>query len=192
MRYLILRIAVVLLAFQGLAVAQHESAGAPPQIKTSITIDSTTLARDKPALVTITLENVSGKELELSYICSFNLDNLSKESLARKHQVIGDSFWGPVNISTSTPMQLDIIDPEKQKQGITVGRVPQVPLQFAKDETKTFKVDLSKLIWGDSMHSIWPNQSLFKVVPKGSYALSFELSQKGVNLRSNPVEVSVK
>jgi hypothetical protein len=65
MRYTILRLAVVVLAFQGLAVAQ-QTAGAPPQIKNSITIDSTTLARDTPALVTITIENLSGQELEIS------------------------------------------------------------------------------------------------------------------------------
>ena len=48
------RLAVTLLfAFQGFAMAQTQSAAAPPRIKTSITIDSTTLSPDKPAIVTI-------------------------------------------------------------------------------------------------------------------------------------------
>ena len=186
--YLTVTCGLVFLAFQS-ATAQQTAA---PLVKTSIAIDSTQLKRDKPALVTVTIENISGTELELSSSASFDLVNLSKESRTRKYEVVGDRYWGPVNLSTGTPTRLDIIDPEKEKQGITVGRVPQVPIHFAKDETKTFKVELTKLFWSDAMHSSWPDQELFKVVQKGSYSLSLHLRNKGVNVESNPLEVSVK
>jgi hypothetical protein len=197
MRFMLLRFAVtcclVVLAFHGLAIAQKKSVDAPaPQIKTSIAIESATLARDQSAIVTLTIQNLSGKELDLKAIGSFDLKNLSKESATRKHPVVGDRYWGPANISTSKPTELKIIDPEKQKQGIVVGQVPRVSLQFATDETKTFKVDLTKLFWNDAMSSIWPEEPLFKVVPKGTYALSFGMSLQGVHLESNEVEVSLK
>ena len=188
------RLAVTLLfAFQAFAVAQTQSAAAPPpRIKASITIDSTTLSRGKPAIVTITLENTSGQELEISSTSSFDLRNLSKESVGRKMVIVGDRYWSPVNILEGTPTQLNIMDPEKLRQGIVVGRVPEVTLKFARDETKTFKVDLTKTLWNDSMYSVWPEEDLFKIVPKGTYALSLSLSKKGANLESNEVQVSVK
>ena len=193
MRKIIFRVAVTLLfAFQAFAAAQTKTADAPAQIKTSIAIDSATLSPDKSAIVTITLENTSGQELEISSICSFDLRNLSKESVSRKRVIVGDRYWSPLNITNGTPTQLNIIDPEKLKQGIVVGRVPEVTLKFAKDETKTFKVDLTKTLWNDSMYSVWPEEDLFKIVPKGSYALSLSLSKKGANLESNEVLVSVK
>ena len=196
MRKMTFRFAVtcslVLLAFQGLSVGQTQSVAAPPKIKASISIDSTTLSRDSPAVVTITLENTSGQELEISSITSFDLRNLSKESVSRKMVIVGDRYWSPVNITSGTPTQLNIMDPEKLKQGIVVGRVPEVTLKFAKDETKTFKVDLTKTLWNDSMSNVWGEEDLFKIVPKGSYALSLSLSKKGANLESNAVQVSVK
>jgi len=187
----VLILGLVLFVFQAVVVAQT-TGNAPPQIKTSITIESTTLARGKPAIVTITVENISGKELELTPSCSFDLANLSKETLTRKYERVGDRYWGPVTISNSTPTKLDIIDPEKLKQGIVVGRVPKDSLQFAKDETKSFKVDLTTLFWNDSMLSTWPHETLFQVVPKGSYALSFALSTDRATVESNAIEVSVK
>ena len=186
--YLTVVCGVVFLAFQS-ARAQQTPA---PLVKTSIAIDSTVLTRHKPALLTITIENISGGELELSSSGSFDLTNQSKESRTRKFEVVGDRYWGPVNISTGTPKKLTIIDPEKQKQGVIVGQVMQDSIHFAKDETKTFTVDLTKLLWSDAMHSMWPNETLFKVVQKGSYALSLSLRNKGVNLESNPLEISVK
>lgn len=192
-----LRLAVtgslVLLAFQLVAPAQQQkTADAPPPIKSSITIDSTTLSKDKPVNVTITVENLSGQEFDLTSSCSFDLKSLSKELLTRKYEVVGDRYWGPVNISTGTRKELTIIDPQKQKQGITVGRIPQESIHFAKDETKTFKVDLAQLLWNDIMSSLWPNETFFKVVRKGAYALSLRCGDRGVYVDSNAIDVSVK
>lgn len=183
---------VTLLAFQGLASAQQKITNPRPLFKISITSDSTILTRDKPALVTVTIENISGAELELSSSGSLHLASLSKESLARKHQVVGDSYWSPVNLADSTTTEIKITDEDKLKQGIVVGRAAQVPIQFSKDETKTFKIDLTKVFWNASMSSMWPTEFLFKVVRKGTYSLSVNMKHKGVNVESNPIEVSVK
>ena len=189
----VLTCSVILLAFQGLAAAQQKITNPRPLFKISIATDSTVLTRDKPALVTITIENISGAELELSSSCSIDLSSLSKEAQARKHQVIGDSYWAPVNLADSTTNEIEITDEDKLKQGIVVGRARQVPIQFAKDETKTFTIDLTKVFWNASMSSAWPTEFLFKVVRKGTYALSVNKQQhKGLNIESNPIEVSVK
>jgi hypothetical protein len=194
MRDTILRLTVicgcVLLVFQSSALAQ-QSADRPPLVKTSITIDSEKLVAGKPAVVTVTIENISDREIEVDSPGSFDLKSLSEEALSRKHgAVIGDGYWSPVNISTGTPLGLKIIDPKKLKKGVVVGQVPRAPLKFAKSETKTFKVDLAKVFWNDSILSGWPADPLFEVVPKGSYALTFDLRDaRGV--KSNEIKVSL-
>jgi hypothetical protein len=184
---------LVLFVFQGLAVAQKPNAAADaPLIKVSIAIDSTTVSRDKPALVTITVENTSGQELEMNADCFFQLKNLSGESLGRNHSIVGDRYWSPVNIATGTSMDLPRIDAKKLKKGdVIVSQVPKVLLKFAKDETRTFEVDLTKPFWNDSMYSMWPHETLFQVVKKGSYSLSLEVRQWNRVTTTNAVHVSV-
>ena len=178
------------LAFQGSSFAQ-KSADPSQLIKASVTVDSDTLARQKPGVVTITLANIAGREIDIKSICSFELLSLGKEAVARDHSVFGDSYWSPVDITTGTPLSLNIIDPHMQRKGVVVGRVPEAVLHFAKDETKTFKTDLTKLLWNASMGNDWPRWNLFDVVPKGSYTLLFAI-QSGGHVKSNEVRVSVE
>jgi hypothetical protein len=183
---------LILLAFQVLATAQSKSTYAPPQIKISIASDSAILTRGKPALVTVTIENISGAELELSSSGSFHLASMSKKARARNHQVFGDRYWSPVNLTDSAPVEIKIIDEEKLKEELAAGRAPKVSIQLAKCETKTLTVDLTKFLWNASMSSTWPTEPLFKFVPKGSNALSLSVRNREVNVESNPVEVAVK
>lgn len=182
---------LVLLTFQGLVVAQT-SPSSSQLIKASITIDYETLAQQKPAIATITIENISGREIDLKPIGSLELLSMSREAQARRYPIRGDSYWSPIDISTGTPLKLEIIDPELQKKGVVVGRVPRVSLKFEKDEIKTFNVDLTKTLWNDSILSTWPNESLFEVVPKGSYSLHFRLNNGDSRVRSNEVKVLVQ
>jgi len=178
------------LVFQGSSFAQ-KSADPSQLIKASVTVDSDTLARQKPGVVTITIANIAGREIHIKSICSFELLSLGKEAVSRNHSVFGDSYWSPINIATGTPLSLNVIDPKMLKKGVVVGRVPEAVLHFAKDETKTFKSDLTKLLWNASMGSDWPRWNLFEVVPKGSYTLLFAI-QSGGHVKSNKVKVSVE
>ncbi len=74
---------------------------------------------------------------------------------------------------------------------MVVGRVPKAAIHFAQDETKTFKVDLTKIFWNAGMGSDWPRWDLFEAVPKGSYTLLLEIQSDG-RVKSNEVKVSVK
>ncbi len=188
--YRIAFICIVAMTLAGLSPAQ-KTAGPSQLVKPSLTIDSDTLSRQKPIIVTVTIENISGRKIDLKSICSFELLSLSKEAAARNRSVFGDSYWSPVNISTGTPLQLNIIEPEMLKKGVVVGQVPEAILHFAKDETKTFHVDLTKVLWNAHTGNDWPRWNLFEVVPKGSYSLRFEI-ESGGHVKSNEVNVFVE
>src|SRR5215510_716254 len=93
------------------------------QLKVSVAIESDKLSRQRPVRVTITIENLSDQQLEIKSICAFELLSTRTEAVARKHEVFGDSYWSPVNLSTGTPKNLTITDPKLQKKGVIVGRV---------------------------------------------------------------------
>lgn len=104
----------------------------------------------------------------------------------------GDSYWSPVNIVKGTPLGLKIIDPELEKKGVIVGKVPTTSLHFAINETKTFKIDLTKMGWNDSILSGWPAGTGFEVVPAGMYSLRFEIGKRGRRTRSNEVQITLQ
>ena len=180
----------VLVTLPGASSAQKTSD--PSQlVKTSLALDAGTLSRQKPAAATVTIENISGREIDLKSICSFELLSMGKEAIGRNHSVFGDSYWSPVNVSTGEPLQLNIIDPKLLKKGVVVGRVPEAVLHFAKDEIKTYNLNLTRLLWNASMGNDWPRWNLFDVVPKGRYSLFFEI-ESGSHVKSNEVKVSVE
>jgi hypothetical protein len=170
-------------------VAAQEKTDPSILIKTSISIDTDKLARQKPAIVSITIENVSGRDIDLTS-SSFELLRIADEAVARNFSVNGDSYWSPFDISTGTPLKL-IVDPKMLKKGVVEGRLPQPVLHLGKDEAKTFRIELSKLLWNGSILSDWPHENLFDVVPTGRYWLVFEISSNGDH-KSNRVEVTVE
>jgi hypothetical protein len=187
------RVAVFCAVVLTLATASSAQKAADPSqlIKLSVVLDGDTLSRQRLAVATVTVENISGRDIDLKSICSFELLSMRKEAVARNHSVFGDSYWSPVNVSTGEPLQLNIIDPKLLKKGVVVGRVPEAVLRFAKDEIKTYNLNLTKLLWNASMGNDWPRWNLFDVVPKGTYSLFFEI-ESGGHVKSNEVKVSVE
>jgi hypothetical protein len=182
--------ALLLLTFHGVALAQN-NASPEPLVKVLIGRDTFAQTPQSALVVSVTIENTSGRDIDFTPVCSFELRSLKKEALTRRIPAVGDGYWSPVNITTGTPVDLNIIDSEKLKQGVVVGRVPRESLHLAKNEVKTFNVDLTKTFWNDRIRSVWPNQSLSEVVPKGSYSLVFQLQVDTANLRSNELKVSL-
>jgi hypothetical protein len=172
-------------AFIGLTVGQ-ETTGPSKLIKSVISIDSDSLERNRPAIVSISLENLSRCDVDLEVICSFELRAEPDE--ATNSQAQGGSYWSPLDISTGTPLEL--VDPRTQKKATTLGRVPRTLLHFRKDEVKTFKVELTKLLWDASVSSRWPYKNLFDEVPKRRYSLVFRVDSNG-NLESNAVAIRI-
>jgi len=71
------------------------------------------------------------------------------------------------------------------------GPVLKVPLHLKRDEAKSFRFDLAKLLWNATTRSIWPRENLFNVVPKGSYWFIFKVSGNR-ETTSNKIEVVVE
>ena len=181
-------VAVIAILFPAQVLQRRaESASA---LKTSIAIDSEKLSPAKPAVVTVKIENDAGSDVDLKAICKFELLRIADDAVARDFSMRGDSYWSPLNLSNSTPLQL-IANPKMLKHGILEGRVPDEVLHFKKDESKAFEADLTKLYWNESTSSIWPNSNLFKVVSKGRYWLQLTVSSNDV-LKSNRIEVMVE
>lgn len=184
--YLVVSILATLL-FQPASFAQQKA----PELKISVAIESDQWSRSTPAPVTITIENLSSEQLEIKAISSFRLFSTQKEAIARRHEVFGDSFWSPVSLSSSTALQLNIIDPALQKKGVIVGRVPEETLHFEGNEVKKFSIDPTKTLWNVEMGNDWPRFNLFDVVGKGVYSLEFRISSVA-SLKSNAVNVTIK
>jgi len=177
------------LLLQAAAFAQKEPP--PPQLKISVAIESDQWSRSKPALVTITIENLSSQAVDIESIGSFRLSSTRKDAIARRHEVFGDSFWSPVNVASGTPLQLRIMDPELEKKGVIVGSVPKETLHFESREVKKFSIDPTKTLWNAEMGNDWPRWNLFDSVRKGVYSLEFRLSGAG-SLTSNAITVTIK
>ena len=163
------------------AAGQLRTKVAKPQLlKYSITIDSASINPKHPAIVSVTVENVSGGELDLKAVYMFELLTVSDQAIARDFSALGDSYWSPLDISSGESLKLPVN-----------GRVPKVPLFLKRDEVKSFRFDLAKLVWNATTRSIWPHENLFDIVPKGNYWLVFKGSGNR-ETTSNKIEVVVE
>jgi hypothetical protein len=193
MGYYLYRIAVFCTVALTLAASSSAQRKPDPSqlIKLSVILDGDTLSRQKPAVATVTVENISGRDIEFKSIWSFDLLSMRKEAVARNHSVFGDSYWSPVNPSTGEPLRLNIMDPALLKKGVVEGRVPETLLHLTKGEVKRYNFNPTKLLWNASMGNDWPRWNLFDVVPKGTYSLFFKIESAG-HVKSNELKVSVE
>ena len=163
------------------AAAQLRTKVAKPQLlKCKITIDSQSVNPKHPATVSVTVENMSGREFDLKAVYIFELLNVSAQAKARDYSGLGDSYWSPLDISSGESLRLPVKGP-----------VPKMPLHLKRDEAKSFRFDLAKLLWNATTRSIWPRENLFNVLPKGSYWLIFKVSGNR-ETTSNKIEVVVE
>src|SRR6266436_3583575 len=121
--------------------AQADVQAKKASFKCSISLDSTKLESGSPALVSISIQNISGGELSFKSGSQFELLKLSFEAKKRNYDVLGDSYWAPLDLESGDALKLRV-EPEPLKKGIVVGHVPEATLRLAKDEIKIFKVDL--------------------------------------------------
>lgn len=180
---------VMLVGLTAFSSTRQNTAALPP-IKTQISIESDKLTPQKPALVTIAIQNLSEEKIELRALASFELLRNSEEAIARDFAVRGDSYWSPFDLITGKPKLL-VTNPEMLKKGIVEGRVIPATMELEGKGTKTMKVNLTELFWNASISSTWPYEDLFKAVPKGPYWLVFELENKG-HIKSNRVDIVIE
>jgi hypothetical protein len=136
-------------------------------IQSSIETETGTWSRQSPLSVTVKLKNISDEPVDLAGICSFQLTRADAQPMA---------YWSPVNILDGSPLKLD------------EGKVPEGTIHLEPHEIKAINLDVSRLLWDRNISSVWPNQSLFEVMPKGIYDLIFDVEiARRTNSDNNPI-----
>lgn len=197
MKYLLL---IILLGCQLLLLPgkvhgqdKAESIG-PNQIKCSITVENDSWHSGKPAYVLIQLENISGKDIKLWASYYFILNTATEEAASRHYQARGDAYWSPAGVVTNQG-QLEMVAhdlSEALPPGRTTGHFPNETVSLRKGESRQIKADLTQLLWQERILSVWPNENLFGLVPKGKYWLSLEMGVNKQKMNSNRVEVRIE
>jgi hypothetical protein len=135
-------------------------------IKCSIAVEETRWSKGDPVLVSVIVENVSGSKVNLKTISSFTLNEMQ--------------YVCPVDI-------------ERGGQALPPNARSTISLE--KDALMNLRIDISKLKWGMSVSSIWPEHSFYSLVPPGQYKLrmDIEVVDSGVPkwIRSNEIAVDI-
>ena len=150
-------------------------------IQFSIQTERGTWTRESPLSVAVKIKNVSARPVDLVGAYTFQLTGADEPSTA---------YWSPVNILDGTPLKLD------------AGKVPKGVIHLQPHETKAISLDVTKLFWNRTLSSVWPNERLFEIVPKGNYDLIFDVeTDEGKNpdnipivthIASNKVRIAVR
>jgi hypothetical protein len=65
-------------------------------------------------------------------------------------------------------------------------------LQLTSRERRTVHIDLGALRWGKMIYSVWPNQNLSKVVPRGTYVARVTISRRDRStIMSNVIDLNL-
>lgn len=137
------------------------------------------LKRGRSAKITVQIENLSDKDLELNTAFVITLSKESDDKVERRR----NSFSSPIRIMNHLSQKCS-----KCRDGklVTGGKLEA-------------EIDLTKLKWERSISAVWPDRELFEAVPGGSYKLYFEVkihdqSNKGVvwSVKSNEISTFVR
>jgi len=167
------------------------------QIRCSITVEDSDWSKGKAAYVVIRLENISDRDTKFWAGYNFHLTNMAKEVTSRTYERVGDGYWSPAGMIMKdgrfelVPSDLNKMILIKRTPKITTSRFPNEEIHLRTGEVRQIKVDLTQFLWEDRMHSGWPDQHFFDLIPRGKYHLQFEISIKEKNVASNQLEVQV-
>jgi hypothetical protein len=173
-----MRILVFLLLYSGLIMGcqtEHQSNtqnsgkrwGEPSNgLRCSIIVETAHWYNGDPAIVSVTIENVSEGKVDLKTIPAFTLNEMQ--------------YWCPVNIEGE-----DHSLPANARSTISLEKGAQI----------NSRVDISKLGWDRGISSIWPSQNLYSIVPTGKYKLRLDIEVVDGNetqwIRSNEISVEI-
>ena len=115
-------------------------------VRCSITVESKHWSNGGPAIVFVTVENVSEDKVDLKTIPAFTLNEMQ--------------YWCPVNIAGD-----DYSLPANARSNISLEKGAQI----------NSVIDISKLGWDLGNSSIWPSRNLYSIVPAGKYRLCLDV-----------------
>jgi len=135
-------------------------------LRCSIIAETTHWSNGDPAIVSVTVENISEGKIDLKTIPAFTLNDMQ--------------YWCPVNIAGD-----DHSLPANARSNISLEKGTQI----------YSRIDISMLGWDQGLSSIWPWENLYTIVPAGKYTLGLDIEiVDGSELswvRSNEVSVEI-
>ena len=134
--------------------AQSKPKDVAVPIQCSIETEPGTWSRGNVVSVTVRIKNIADAPVDIVGHYSFTLTRVDGPPIA---------YWSPVNIPDGTPVELE------------AGKVPKSAVHLELHETKAIKLEVTKLFWDRNISSVWPNKTLFEIVPKGNYDLIFDV-----------------
>jgi hypothetical protein len=146
-------------------------------VRCALTAGNRAWEKSEPAVVTVKIENLTSKELNLKIIPEFFLK--------------GDGeYSAPTDVVHDRPIafQKTLIG----KQGPAAMRPVELGLHLNARSTLTFEIDAAKTKWARTISSVWPSQPL-SAVPSGQYSLRLEFDDaEGRTVRSNGITVTLQ
>src|SRR5262245_52660740 len=149
-------------------------------VECSIETETGTWSRGNAFSVSVRIKNTADRPVDIVGHYNFTLTRVDGPPVA---------YWSPVSIPDGAPAELK------------AGKVPENAVHLELHETKTIELDMTKLFWDRNFSSVWPRKTLFEVVPKGNYDLTFGVETAGrknsdnspmvVHTVSNKVRITV-
>ena len=135
-------------------------------IRCSITVESKHWSNGGPAIVSVTVENISEGKVELETIPAFTLNEMQ--------------YWCPVNIAGD-----DYSLPANACSNISLEKGAQI----------NSVIDISKFGWDLGISSIWPSKNLYSIVQAGKYKLRLDVEivygSEPQWIRSNEISIEI-
>jgi hypothetical protein len=135
-------------------------------LRCSIATEKTIWSNGEPAMVSITVENISEGKVDLKTIPAFTLNEMQ--------------YWCPVDIAGDNYSL-----PANARSTISLEKGSQI----------NSRIDISKLEWDQGISSIWPSKNLYSIVPTGKYKLRLDVEivdgSESQWIRSNEVNVEI-
>ncbi len=131
-------------------------------LRSSISVEKTSVLRGSPFAVSVTVENISGTRIDLEAISAFRLRNSSKTS--PESTLTFGSYWCPVNLA----------DRKSAGKGGLILASPS-RLLMEKETSISATMDLARHGWDKSTSSWWPARDFDPTVAPGEYVLRLDI-----------------
>ena len=136
-------------------------------IRCSIIVESKHWSNGDPAIVSVTVENISEDMVDLKTIPAFTLNERQ--------------YWCPVNIAGDD-------------HNLPANACSKISLE--KGAPINSVMDISKFGWDLGISSIWPSKDLYSIVPPGKYKLRLDVEivygSEPQWIRSNEISIEIQ
>ena len=199
MRYLLLFSVLTILTISGSAPAQLTGTAGAPQVKMTLSSESSSWDRDHPAIVKISIENIDKDhdQITLPARIVFSFRDYDKGTT-----IENPFLYSPVSLtkpySADKNNCQDDLEPDTTGSRMISARIKESQsktITLLKNEKKELTLDLNRICWNHVMYGSYPYQTLFTALDRyrpfsdQKYTFWFAMRPQG---KSNNVEVNLK